>query len=138
MLGLSFALLGKSLTNLQLFCRLLQFCHKFYAVNHKTCMFALADYPFLVSCYNLERQFRPSTAVSVAVASTVAPIGEGRRCVVVMAEPTVVLPSSRSDATQSIAAFSISATIAGVASTSKSPEPSTEAHLSAVTTICEV
>ena len=51
----------------------------------------------------------------------------GRRWVVSIIDPTVVEPSGNSAATASIAAFSIRATIAGVASTSMSPEPSARA-----------
>ena len=53
-------------------------------------------------------------------------------------EPTVVWSSVSDLATQFIAAFSISATIAGVASTGRSPDPITAAVNGSVTTSVEI
>jgi hypothetical protein len=74
----------------------------------------------------------------VAVAVTVVPIKEGLRWLVSICEPTVVCPSSRCGATAFIAAFSIRATIAGVASTSISPEPRAMAVFVESTTVVDV
>ena len=49
--------------------------------------------------------------------------------------PTVVEPSGRWGATAFIAAFSMRATMAGVANTSMSPEPMVRAVLAAVTVV---
>jgi hypothetical protein len=54
---------------------------------------------------------------------------------VCIAVPTVVEPSGRAAATALIAAFSISATIAGVANTFISPEPSVSAVFVSVTMV---
>lgn len=64
-----------------------------------------------------------------------APRPEGLICVVFISEPTVVEPSGKAAATARIAAFSISATMAGVANTSMSPEPIAAAVLAAVTVV---
>ena len=77
--------------------------------------------------------FRPSTAVNTAVAKTSPPIAVGLTCVVLISAPTVVEPSGRAAATAFIAAFSMSATIEGVAKTSKSPEPAATALFMSVT-----
>ena len=77
--------------------------------------------------------FRPSTAVSVAVASISAPKADGFMCVVFISDPTVVEPSGKNGATAFIAAFSMSATIDGVANTLRPPEPTADAQLSNVT-----
>lgn len=66
---------------------------------------------------------RPSIFSRRAVASISAPKGDGLRCEHEIIPPTVVLPSGNSAATVFIAAFSMRAVIAGVASTSRSPEP---------------
>lgn len=78
---------------------------------------------------------RPSTPVSTAVAEISVPRPEGLICVVFISEPTVVEPSGKAAATARIAAFSISATMAGVANTSISPEPIATAVLAAVTVV---
>ena len=67
--------------------------------------------------------FLPSTRVTVAVAVMVSPNFEGRRWEELMCPPTVVQPSGKWPATAYIAAFSMSAIIAGVASTGMSLEP---------------
>ena len=81
---------------------------------------------------------RPSTAVKTAVAVIVAPTFEGLMCEQFISDPTVVEPSGRASATAVMAAFSIKATIAGVAKTSKSPEPIARAVFVAFTTTFEV
>ena len=78
---------------------------------------------WLSAAVMLKVSFLPSTDVSVAVAVMVSPSAEGLMCVVSILAPTVVSPSSKDGATASMAAFSISATIAGVANTSKLPDP---------------
>ena len=83
----------------------------------------------------LNDSLRPSTSTSSAMALTVAPTFDGLRCDVEIIEPTVVSPSSNLRATASIAAFSIKATIAGVASTAMSPEPINSAVLPSATRI---
>ena len=71
----------------------------------------------------LKYSLRPSIFSSTAVAFTVEPMGEGLICDDSMCPPTVVLPSGRHSFTAFIAAFSMSAIMAGVASTGMSPEP---------------
>ena len=77
--------------------------------------------------------FLPSTRVTMAVAVMVSPILLGLRWDEAMCPPTVVQPSGRWSATASMAAFSMSAIIAGVASTAMSPEPIAMAVTSWVT-----
>ena len=55
------------------------------------------------------------------------------RCEALMCPPTVVQPSGRWSATASMAAFSINAIIAGVASTAMSPDPITIAVTASLT-----
>ena len=78
---------------------------------------------------------RPSTSVSVAVARTFAPMADGFMCVVCIYAPTVVEPCGKAGATAFIAAFSINATIAGVAKTSRSPDPIVTAQFDSATTV---
>lgn len=54
-------------------------------------------------------------------------------CVTFISAPTVVAPSGSASATAVIAALSMSATIAGVAKTSRSPDPIVAAVLPTVT-----
>lgn len=72
--------------------------------------------------------------MSVAVASTSSPSAEGFICVVFISVPTVVEPSGKNGATAFMAAFSISATIDGVANTLRPPDPTADAQLSESTT----
>jgi len=82
----------------------------------------------------LNFSFRPSTPISSAVAETVCPMPVGLMCEAAICPPTVVQSSSRLSATQSMAAFSISANIIGVARTLRSPLPTAHAKWHSSTT----
>ena len=81
---------------------------------------------------------RPLISVSTAVAVITSPTFVAFECSIFRAVPTVVWPSYKWVATAIIAAFSIRAHIAGVASTAKSPEPIYSAVTSGVTRIVAV
>ena len=77
---------------------------------------------------------RPSTATNSASAVISAPTFDALMCELFIIVPTVVEPSGSAPATAFIAAFSISAIIAGVAKTAISPEPRAWAVLPSATT----
>lgn len=73
-------------------------------------------------------------AISVAVAETSCPIAVGLIWLTLICPPTVLTPSGSAWLTAIMAAFSMSAVIAGVARTGMSPDPICSAVLSLVTT----
>lgn len=79
--------------------------------------------------------FRSSTSVTTAEAMTSVPRPEGLIWVTFISAPTVVAPSGNAPATANMAAFSISATMAGVAKTGMSPEPMAAAVFCGVTVV---
>ena len=90
--------------------------------------------PSTVLGVDLEVTRRPSTAVTVARAVTVAPGGVASRWSMATLVPTVVCHGSSPGAAASTVAASHQATTTGVASTGTSPLPTAAARSASVTT----
>ena len=95
-------------------------------------------FPFSSSATILNVSFLPSAAVRVAVAFTRHPSVVGRMCVAFIMLPTVLSLSASCCAAAFIAAFSMSAIMAGVASTGRSPLPAFSARCCCPTVISDV
>ena len=95
-------------------------------------MRTFADHTRFIARTDLERQSPP---LDTAVAVMRAPMPDGLICDTLISAPTVAASSGSAFDTARMAACSISATIAGVANTGKSPDPIEAAVFSAFTIV---